>query len=301
VTPNVIQYKDSQDFIKENNLVVKSMGCHVQCILNFEDNEEADGGTILVPKFHKHIEQWCKDDNRKVQRNAHLHNENIKKEKKQKNLLKKQQKEQRQRQKEKEKEKEIDSSSSSSAAAAAAAAAAAGMGKDVVVTVGHKKAVTSDETQTLCTSSTATIAAAATNSCDSMPRPPPCSDLIHPPSLTCVSVQTEVSSVGATDEHTSYKQSNSEPSSHLMSQERPLKMNPVKDQKQKQKQKQQKPQQPAPVLSDSSKWGSEVRLRQPLPWVIMSDDSELLSLAQRVSCCSQKQHKTSHHSTSPQQ
>lgn len=32
---------------------------HVQCILNFQDNTAEDGGTILVPCFHSHIEQWC--------------------------------------------------------------------------------------------------------------------------------------------------------------------------------------------------------------------------------------------------
>ena len=57
-----IQYQDAQDFIKENNFVVKSMGPHVQCVLNFSDNEEEDGGTIVVPGFHNHLEEWCQDN-----------------------------------------------------------------------------------------------------------------------------------------------------------------------------------------------------------------------------------------------
>lgn len=53
-----LMYKDNQDLIKENNLVVKSMGVHVQCVLNFADNLDEDGGTILVPGFHKYVTTW---------------------------------------------------------------------------------------------------------------------------------------------------------------------------------------------------------------------------------------------------
>lgn len=53
-----ITYDDPKDFIKENNLIVKSMGQHVQCVLNFADNHEDDGGTMIVPGFHKHYNQW---------------------------------------------------------------------------------------------------------------------------------------------------------------------------------------------------------------------------------------------------
>ena len=35
------------------------MGVHVQCVLNFEDNVEEDGGTTIVPRFHRAIEDWC--------------------------------------------------------------------------------------------------------------------------------------------------------------------------------------------------------------------------------------------------
>ena len=55
-----LQYKDKQDFIRENNLVVASMGCHIQCVLNFNDNHSNDGGTIVVPKFHHKMTDWAK-------------------------------------------------------------------------------------------------------------------------------------------------------------------------------------------------------------------------------------------------
>ena len=35
--------------------------CHVQCILNFNDNIDTDGGTILIPKYHKEIRNWCEN------------------------------------------------------------------------------------------------------------------------------------------------------------------------------------------------------------------------------------------------
>jgi hypothetical protein len=59
---NSLMYESEQDFIKENNLVVQCNGRNVQCVLNFEDNEASDGGTILVPKFHKYLNQWCNEN-----------------------------------------------------------------------------------------------------------------------------------------------------------------------------------------------------------------------------------------------
>ena len=56
---DTLKYESEQDFIKENNHVVQSMGLHVQCVLNFVDNSDEDGGTIIVPKFHKLIKKWC--------------------------------------------------------------------------------------------------------------------------------------------------------------------------------------------------------------------------------------------------
>eukprot|EP01041_Mallomonas_annulata_P009768 gene9768-20310_t len=53
-----LQYDDPQDFIRENNLVVQSMGPTVQCVLNFMDNVEEDGGTIIVPRFHRYMNEW---------------------------------------------------------------------------------------------------------------------------------------------------------------------------------------------------------------------------------------------------
>jgi len=61
VGADCIQYRDPQDFVKENNLVVSSMGPHVQAVLNFSHNEEEDGGTIVVPEFHSHLAQWCEE------------------------------------------------------------------------------------------------------------------------------------------------------------------------------------------------------------------------------------------------
>ena len=56
---NSILYNDSQDLIKENNLIIQSMGPHIQCVLNFENNLSEDGGTILIPGYHKHLDTWC--------------------------------------------------------------------------------------------------------------------------------------------------------------------------------------------------------------------------------------------------
>ena len=55
-----LTYDNLHDFIRENNLVVRSMGRHVQCVLNFTDNCPEDGGTVLVPGFHKVMREWAK-------------------------------------------------------------------------------------------------------------------------------------------------------------------------------------------------------------------------------------------------
>jgi hypothetical protein len=34
---------------------------HVQCVLNFLPNEEQDGGTLIVPKFHHYLPTFCKE------------------------------------------------------------------------------------------------------------------------------------------------------------------------------------------------------------------------------------------------
>jgi len=51
-------YNDPQDFIKENNLVVKSMGLHIQAVINILDNKAVDGGTLIVPGSHKDMHKW---------------------------------------------------------------------------------------------------------------------------------------------------------------------------------------------------------------------------------------------------
>jgi hypothetical protein len=47
-----LRYDNPQSFIKENNLVVESMGRHVQCVLNFCDNKPEDGGTVIGNDLH---------------------------------------------------------------------------------------------------------------------------------------------------------------------------------------------------------------------------------------------------------
>jgi ectoine hydroxylase-related dioxygenase (phytanoyl-CoA dioxygenase family) len=32
---------------------------HVQCVLNFLPNREEDGGTLIVPKFHTYLPEFC--------------------------------------------------------------------------------------------------------------------------------------------------------------------------------------------------------------------------------------------------
>lgn len=55
---DTLTYQEAQDYIKENNLVVRSLGRHVQCVLNFANNLEEDGGTLVVPFFHHHMKHW---------------------------------------------------------------------------------------------------------------------------------------------------------------------------------------------------------------------------------------------------
>ena len=50
-----------QDFIKENNFATHAIsgGAHIQAVMNFNDNCEEDGGTLVVPGFHRNIHTWC--------------------------------------------------------------------------------------------------------------------------------------------------------------------------------------------------------------------------------------------------
>ena len=54
-----LTYSTAEDLVRENNLVVNTMGEHVQCVMNFVDNHVEDGGTLVVPGFHRVIQQWC--------------------------------------------------------------------------------------------------------------------------------------------------------------------------------------------------------------------------------------------------
>jgi hypothetical protein len=53
-----LTYRSPEDLVRENNLVAGNMGMHVQCVLNFADNREEDGGTLVVPGFHRMSKQW---------------------------------------------------------------------------------------------------------------------------------------------------------------------------------------------------------------------------------------------------
>lgn len=53
-----LRYDNAVDFITEVNAVVKASGPHLQGVLNLRDNRDADGGTQLVPGFHRRFEEW---------------------------------------------------------------------------------------------------------------------------------------------------------------------------------------------------------------------------------------------------
>lgn len=50
---NDLKFHELQNFIQENNSVTEAMGLSVQGILNVSENLESDGGTLVVPGFHK--------------------------------------------------------------------------------------------------------------------------------------------------------------------------------------------------------------------------------------------------------
>jgi len=54
-----LTYAAVRDFIAENNQVTRSTrGRQFQAVLNLLDNEEADGGFVIVPGFHRYFERW---------------------------------------------------------------------------------------------------------------------------------------------------------------------------------------------------------------------------------------------------
>mmetsp|Transcript_10785 Transcript_10785/g.17704 ORF Transcript_10785/g.17704 Transcript_10785/m.17704 type:complete len:596 (-) Transcript_10785:40-1827(-) len=272
---NTIQYNDSQDFIKENNLVVKSMGRHVQCVLNFEDNEVEDGGTILVPRFHKVIEHWCRSDAQQVLRERKEFNLKLNLEKQEKNILKKLLKEQRKLEKEEAMRKSNEEDS-------------ADITRGVV---------------DMCD-----IHVESKSTCELLASP--CNDVKATRIRSAKAVVCEGVTAQSTvkrdnglhiDDISNDNTSNNIESNEVMdydvivdcelekktSKDHELRgKKPDKGVKQKKKQrqkhKQDPPRKPPPVMSHGAKWGSGVHVQQPLPWVIMSEDSELLTKAQRV-------------------
>lgn len=55
-----LKYEDCNliNFIQENNDVVRSFGLSVQAILNVNENLDGDGGTLVIPGFHRHHEEF---------------------------------------------------------------------------------------------------------------------------------------------------------------------------------------------------------------------------------------------------
>ena len=56
-----IKRNQFQDFIRENNFVANNVGNgqHIQAVFNFQDNHVEDGGTLVVPSFHKSCKNWA--------------------------------------------------------------------------------------------------------------------------------------------------------------------------------------------------------------------------------------------------
>lgn len=52
--------KYSSSIYFEQRLLINLSFRHVQCVLNFENNEEEDGGTLIVPYFHRYLKTWNK-------------------------------------------------------------------------------------------------------------------------------------------------------------------------------------------------------------------------------------------------
>lgn len=62
--PELLTYDGStrirqlKDWRAEINCVRGEFGPHVQGVISLQDNEECDGGTVIVPRFHKKFEEW---------------------------------------------------------------------------------------------------------------------------------------------------------------------------------------------------------------------------------------------------
>ena len=59
-TPTPLRIQQLCDFRAEINCVLGENGPHTQGVISMADNEEADGGTILVPRFHQCFTEWQK-------------------------------------------------------------------------------------------------------------------------------------------------------------------------------------------------------------------------------------------------
>lgn len=56
-----MKYLSLAIFYNDNQYIIISSR-HVQCVLNFADNVEEDGGTVIVPHSHKYIRRWCAEN-----------------------------------------------------------------------------------------------------------------------------------------------------------------------------------------------------------------------------------------------
>lgn len=270
------------------------MGCHVQCVLNFEENEAIDGGTILVPKFHKHIEQWCEADNSVVKKESNMLYEKLKKEKQQKNVLKKQQKEKRLVNKARgigdDSNDNVQNRTEDSMITVKKTTIRAGtcpakvqLLEPTVSTTTPIPAISTDTSLSTHLPSGPQLQVEFTDEskANTLTGQPETNDTLTS-SITTTSAEISLPDANNHRERTHEDLISNNPlhNSHLA--DRGPKM---KQRKGHQKHKQQQQQKTLNVFSDSSKWGSTVALRQPLPWVIMGEDSKLLPLAQRVGDC----------------
>ena len=53
-----LRYLHPRDFSREVSFVESRQGPHVQAVLNLVENRSADGGTLVVPGFHKCFDKW---------------------------------------------------------------------------------------------------------------------------------------------------------------------------------------------------------------------------------------------------
>jgi hypothetical protein len=54
-----LSYSSLRDFSKEINSISKTNGPHLQGVLALTDNNDKDGGTLIIPGFHSTFAGWC--------------------------------------------------------------------------------------------------------------------------------------------------------------------------------------------------------------------------------------------------